>query len=64
MCLTYLQGLLVQVGLVEGNVHGVAGGHHVVIVDDLSKKWNLTNNCRDAPDQITDSRPARYPAHL
>ena len=36
VCLTYLQGLLVQVGLVEGNVHGVAGGHHVVIVDDLS----------------------------
>ena len=31
----HLEQLLVDVGLVEADIHGVPGGHHVVVVDDL-----------------------------
>ena len=32
---SHLEQLLVDVGLVEADIHGVPGGHHVVVVDDL-----------------------------
>ena len=32
----HLQQLLVNVCLVEADIHAVAGGHHVVVVDDLN----------------------------
>merc|ERR1719158_2388537 len=36
-----LQQFLVEVGLVETDVHGVASRHHVVVVDDLQERLNL-----------------------
>ena len=33
------QNLLVQVSFVKGDVHGVASGHHVVIIDDLEDEF-------------------------
>ena len=32
---SHLEQLLVDVGLVKADIHGVPGGHHVVVVDDL-----------------------------
>ena len=34
----YLDALLVDDGLVEGNIDGVSGGHKVVVVDDLKRE--------------------------
>ena len=34
----HLQQLLVNVCLIEADIHGVAGGHHVVVVHDLNKE--------------------------
>ena len=41
----HLEQLLVDVGLVEADIHAVPGGHHVVVVDDL--KFNaIEKNCQ------------------
>ena len=32
------QSFLVKVGLIEPNVHSVAGGHHVVVVNNLKRQ--------------------------
>ena len=34
----YLDALLVDNGLVEGNIDGVSSGHEVVVVDDLKRE--------------------------
>ena len=38
----HLQQLLVDVGLVEADIHGVPGGHHVVVIDDLKFRTNFS----------------------
>ena len=36
-----LEGILVEGGLGEVNVHGVTGGHHVVVVGNLDEWLDL-----------------------
>ena len=36
-----LQDFLVQVGLVECQVHGIPGGHHMVVVNNLNLKKTI-----------------------
>ena len=42
----HLEQLLVDVGLVEADIHGIPGGHHVVVVDDLKLNVN-DKSCRN-----------------
>ena len=40
-CLLFLHGILqdflVQVGFIEGQVYGITGWHHMIVVDDLKQ---------------------------
>ena len=54
----HLHQLLVNVGLVEADIHGVPGGHHVVVVDHL--KINIYSKQRHRRSDFKNSLSLPY----
>ena len=52
----HLQQLLVNVCLVEADIHRVAGGHHVIVVDNLNKNKDEEKVIHNPLEEISETR--------